>query len=72
MKVRIVESDVITARPRDRDEISRATGVDRICEQVLLNSAAHGRASEGIIQLTRTSHNEVTLVLIDNGIGLNG
>ena len=72
MRVTIVESDVITARLREMDEISRATGIYRICEQGLLNAAIHGRASECLIQLTRTSRNEVTLVLSDNGVGMQG
>ncbi len=72
MRVTIVESDVITARLREKDEISRATGIYRICEQGLLNAAIHGRASECLIQLTRTSRSEVTLVLSDNGVGMQG
>ena len=72
MKVTIVESDVISARLRDKGEISRATGIYRICEQGLLNAAIHGRASECLIQLTRTSRDEVTLGLSDNGVGLQG
>ena len=70
MRVTIVESDVITARLREKDEISRATGIYRICEQGLLNAAVHGRASECLIQLTRTSRDKITLVLSDNGVGM--
>ena len=72
MKVTIVESDVITARLRDKDEISRATGIYRICEQGLLNAAIHGRASECLIQFTRTPRDEVVLILSDNGVGMQG
>ncbi len=72
MRVTIVESDVINERLHGEDEISRATGVYRICEQGLLNAAIHGRASECLIQLTRTSRNEVALSLSDNGIGMQG
>lgn len=72
MRVTIVESDVISARLREMSEISRATGIYRICEQGLLNAAIHGRSSECLIQLTRTSRNEVTLVLSDNGVGMQG
>ena len=72
MRVTIVESDVISAQLHDKSEISRATGIYRICEQGLLNAAVHGRASECLIQLTRTSRDEVTLVLSDNGVGMQG
>ena len=72
MRVTIVESDVINERLHGKDEISRATGIYRICEQGLLNAAIHGRASECLIQLTRTSRSEVTLVLSDNGVGMQG
>ena len=72
MRVTIVESDVISAQLHDKSEISRATGIYRICEQGLLNAAIHGRSSECLIQLTRTSRNEVTLVLSDNGVGMQG
>ena len=72
MRVTIVESDVINERLHGKDEISRATGIYRICEQGLLNAAVHGRASECLIQLTRSFGDEVVLSLSDNGIGMQG
>lgn len=72
MRVTIAESAVLSRQPRGRDEISRATGIYRICEQGLLNAAIHGRASECLIQLTDSPRGELVLSLSDNGIGLQG
>lgn len=72
MRVTIADSDVLSARLRDQEEISRATGLYRICEQGLLNAAIHGRASECLIQLTGSPRGELVLSLSDNGIGMQG
>lgn len=70
MKVTIAVSGMIDQQLRNQDEISRATGIYRICEQGLLNAAIHGRATECLIQLTLTQCNELILYLSDNGLGI--
>ena len=65
-----VVSDPVAQALRLPSELSRATGIYRICEQGLLNAAIHGHATECSIQVWFNSNNEFVVEIHDNGIGL--
>lgn len=51
-------------------EVTRATGLYRICEQGLLNSAIHGHATDCSIQVSLVERDAYVLEIRDNGVGL--
>ena len=53
------------------EDVSRATGIYRICEQALLNAAVHGHSTECSIQVGVNDHDELVLEIQDNGVGLS-
>ena len=65
-----VVSDPVAQALRLPSELSRATGIYRICEQGLLNAAIHGHATECSIQVWFNSDNEFVVEIHDNGVGL--
>lgn len=65
-----VVSDPVAKALRLPTELSRATGIYRICEQGLLNAAIHGHATECSIQVWFNSDNEFVVEIHDNGVGL--
>ena len=65
-----VVSDPVAHALRLPSELSRATGIYRICEQGLLNAAIHGHATECSIQVWFNSDNEFVVEIHDNGVGL--
>ena len=65
-----VVSDPVAQALRLPSELSRATGIYRICEQGLLNAAIHGHATECSIQVWFNSNNEFVVEIHDNGVGL--
>ena len=65
-----VVSDPVAQALRPPSELSRATGIYRICEQGLLNAAIHGHATECSIQVWFNSDNEFVVEIHDNGVGL--
>ena len=65
-----VVSDPVAHALRLPSELSRATGIYRICEQGLLNAAIHGHATECSIQVWFNSNNEFVVEIHDNGVGL--
>ena len=65
-----VVSDPVAKALRLPTELSRATGIYRICEQGLLNAAIHGHATECSIQVWFNSDNEFVVEIQDNGVGL--
>ncbi len=69
MDVTILISEAVTNGLLESPDVTRATGLYRICEQGLLNAAAHGLATECSIQVTITPNNDLVLHLTDNGIG---
>ena len=70
MHVTFAISDAAATRLRASDDISRATGIYRICEQGLLNAAVHGHATECAIQVRLDGRDEFVLEIQDNGVGL--
>ena len=58
------------ATDRLEGEVTRATGIYRICEQALLNSAIHGHANECSIRVALDAHDAYLLEVRDNGVGL--
>jgi signal transduction histidine kinase len=52
--------------------VSLSTGLYRICEQGLLNSAVHGHATECSIDVTHTPDDTLVLTLTDDGFGVQG
>ena len=65
-----VVSDPVAQALQLPSELSRATGIYRICEQGLLNAAIHGHATECSIQVWFNSNNEFVVEIHDNGVGL--
>ena len=72
MMVTIAISPQAASRLQDRSEVTRATGMYRICEQALLNSAIHGHASECSIRVLLDESDAYLLEIRDNGVGLSG
>lgn len=72
MKVTVSVSTAGAERLRLRGEVTRATGIYRICEQALLNSAIHGHASECSIRVVLDERDAYVLEIRDNGVGLAG
>ena len=72
MKVTISISTAAAEQLRSRGDVTRATGIYRICEQALLNSAIHGHASECSIHIVLEEHDDYVLEIRDNGVGLAG
>jgi signal transduction histidine kinase len=68
--IKSVVSDPVAQSLRLPSELSRATGIYRICEQGLLNAAIHGHATECSIQVWFNSDNEFVVEIHDNGVGL--
>ena len=58
------------AAERLKGQVTRATGIYRICEQALLNSAIHGHANECSIRVALDAHDAYLLEVRDNGVGL--
>ena len=50
-------------------DVTRATGLYRICEQGLLNAAVHGHATECWIRISLDAQGRYALSLHDNGVG---
>jgi signal transduction histidine kinase len=71
MHVTISVSDAAAARLGAGEDVNRATGIYRICEQGLLNAAVHGHATECSIQVGVNDHDEFVLEIHDNGVGLS-
>ena len=71
MHVTISVSDAAAARLGAGEDVNRATGIYRICEQGLLNAAVHGHATECAIQVGVNDHDEFVLEIHDNGVGLS-
>ena len=72
MTVTISISPQAASRLQGRSEVTRATGMYRICEQALLNSAVHGHASECSIRIVVDDADAYVLEIRDNGVGLAG
>lgn len=58
------------ATERLKGEVTRATGIYRICEQALLNSAIHGHANECSILVALDARDAYLVEVRDNGVGL--
>ncbi len=71
MHATISVSDAAAARLGAGEDVNRATGIYRICEQGLLNAAVHGHATECSIQVGVNDHDEFVLEIHDNGVGLS-
>ena len=71
MHVTFAVSDAAAARLGPGEDVNRATGIYRICEQGLLNAAVHGHATECAIQVGVNDHDEFVLEIHDNGVGLS-
>ena len=71
MHVTISVSDAAAARLGAGEDVNRATGIYRICEQGLLNAAVHGHATECSIQVGVNDRDEFVLEIQDNGVGLS-
>jgi len=72
MMVTVAISPQAASRLQGRSEVTRATGMYRICEQALLNSAVHGHASECSIRIVVDDADAYVLEIRDNGVGLAG
>lgn len=72
MMVTVAISPKAASRLQGRSEVTRATGMYRICEQALLNSAVHGHASECSIRIVVDDADAYVLEIRDNGVGLAG
>jgi signal transduction histidine kinase len=71
MKIKIDVSDAAAARLKGLGDLTRATGIYRICEQGLMNAAMHGHANECSIALFINDAGSYVLELHDNGVGLS-
>ena len=71
MHVTISVSDAAAGRLGADEDVNRATGIYRICEQALLNAAVHGHSTECSIQVGVNDHDELVLEIQDNGVGLS-
>lgn len=69
MTVTLAIAPGLSGPPVDDSASSRATGLYRICEQGLLNSAVHGHASECSIVVSESHNGAAALELRDNGVG---
>ncbi len=72
MVVTVKVSESAARELRLGDDVSRSTGLYRICEQGLLNAAIHGHATECSIDVTLTSDDTLVLTLTDDGFGMQG
>ncbi len=72
LTVTISISPDAASRLHGRSVVTRATGMYRICEQALLNSAIHGHASEYSIRVVLDERDAYLLEIRDNGVGLSG
>ena len=72
LKATISISPQAASRLQGRSDVTRATGMYRICEQALLNSAIHGHASECSIRVVLDLRDDYVLEIRDNGVGLAG
>ena len=72
LTVTISISPDAASRLHGRSVVTRATGMYRICEQALLNSAIHGHASECSIRVVLDERDAYLLEIRDNGVGLSG
>ena len=71
MHVTISVSDAAAGRLGADEDVNRATGIYRICEQALLNAAVHGHSTECSIQVGVNDRDEFVLEIQDNGVGLS-
>ena len=70
MVITIHVSDAAARELARQDQTNRSIGLYRICEQGLLNAAAHGHATECSVHISLTARGEILLELQDNGVGL--
>jgi len=70
MVITIHVSDAAARELARHDPTRRSIGLYRICEQGLLNAAAHGHATECSVRISLTARGEILLELQDDGVGL--
>ena len=69
MNVTIIVNESVAHRIAQCHDDTQATGIYRICEQGLLNSAIHGHATDCMISVSLTRRDDIVLNLSDNGVG---
>ena len=69
MNVTIIVNESVAHRIAQCHDDTQATGIYRICEQGLLNSAVHGHATDCMISVSLTGRDDIVLNLSDNGVG---
>jgi len=70
MVITIHVSDAAARELAHQDQKSCSIGLYRICEQGLLNAAAHGHATECSVHISLSARNNLELEVRDNGVGL--
>lgn len=70
MVISIHVSDAAARELARQDQTNRSIGLYRICEQGLLNAAAHGHATECSVRISISAGNDLELEVRDNGVGL--